>query len=59
MPVQQLNPDGITKPQAYWQVSIASGSRTIYLAGQSALDGNGVPIHEGDLAAQTERVYRK
>ena len=58
MPVQHLNPDGITKPESYWQVAVATGSRTVYVAGQTALDENGVPIHEGDLVAQTERVYR-
>lgn len=57
MPVQHLNPEGITKPASYWQVSVATGSRTVYVAGQTALDENGVPLHEGDLAAQTERVY--
>lgn len=58
MPVQHMNPDGITKPESYWQVAVATGSRTIYIAGQTALDENSVPLHEGDLAAQTERVYR-
>lgn len=39
------------------QVSIASGSRLVFIAGQVAWDAAGITIGEGDLAAQVEQSY--
>ena len=36
MAVELLNPDGLPKPELYRQVAVASGTRTVYLAGQVA-----------------------
>lgn len=58
MAVQVLNPDGIFKPDSYFQASISTGSRIICLSGQVALDKSGNLIGPGDLAKQTEQVYR-
>ena len=33
MPVQLLNPAGLTQPEHYVQVAVATGSRTVYLSG--------------------------
>jgi len=52
-----LNPSGLPRTDVYSQVSIASGSKLIFLAGQVAWDGDGVTIGEGDLAAQVEQCY--
>jgi enamine deaminase RidA (YjgF/YER057c/UK114 family) len=41
----------------YRQVSIASGSKLVFIAGQVAWDADGVTVGEGDLAAQVEQCY--
>lgn len=57
MPVQLLNPDGLPQPEHYRQVAVATGTRTVYLAGQVARDADGTPVGAGDLAAQVEQAY--
>jgi enamine deaminase RidA (YjgF/YER057c/UK114 family) len=55
--VQLINPDGLPKSDVYSQLSVASGSKLVFLAGQVARDADGKPVGEGDLAAQTEQAY--
>lgn len=57
MPVQTLNPDTLPKPRGYAQVSIAEGSRTVFIAGQVARTSDGTPVGAEDLAAQSEQAY--
>lgn len=57
MAVQVINPDGLPKPEVYRQMSIATGSRLVFLAGQVARDADGNKVGEGDLAAQVEQAY--
>jgi enamine deaminase RidA (YjgF/YER057c/UK114 family) len=57
MPVQQLNPDALPKPEVYAQMAVASGSRLVFLAGQVARTADGSPVGAGDLAAQAEQAY--
>lgn len=57
MPVTLLNPDGLPKPEFYRQVAVATGTRTVFMAGQVARDADGQPVGPGDLAAQVEQVY--
>ena len=57
MSIQLFNPDGLPKPDAYRQLSVATGSRTVYLSGQVARDSAGEPVGAGDLAAQVEQAY--
>jgi enamine deaminase RidA (YjgF/YER057c/UK114 family) len=57
MPVELVNPDGLPKPEFYAQVSVATGTRTVYLSGQVARDAEGRPVGAGDLAAQVEQAY--
>lgn len=57
MSVETMNPAGLVTPQHYTQVAIASGSRTVYLAGQVAQDAEGNLVGPGDLAAQTEQAF--
>ena len=57
MTVQLINPDGLPKPDVYRQLSIATGSRLVFLAGQVARDADGRRVGEGDLAAQVEQAY--
>ncbi|NHC15654.1 RidA family protein [Motilibacter deserti] len=57
MPVELLNPDGLPKPEIYRQVAVATGTRTVYLAGQVARNADGEPVGAGDFAAQVEQAY--
>ena len=38
MPVEVRNPEGLPKPDMYRQLSIATGSRLVFIAGQVARD---------------------
>ncbi|MEU9414492.1 RidA family protein [Streptomyces sp. NPDC048272] len=57
MAITLVNPEGLPKIDAYRQVSIATGSRLVFIAGQVAWDADGVTVGQGDLAAQVERCY--
>lgn len=57
MVIELLNPEGLPKPEPYRQVAVASGSRTVFLAGQVARTATGERVGEGDLAAQVEQAY--
>ena len=57
MPIELLNPPGIPAPEFYRQVAVATGTRTVYLAGQVARTADGTPVGPGDLAAQVEQAY--
>lgn len=55
-PIQRLNPDGLYKPAGYRQViTVAPGTRLIYLSGQVPQDSTG-KIIGGDMAVQTRRA---
>ena len=55
--IQRQNPPGLSTPTGYSHVVSARGGRTIYIAGQVALDAKGQLVGEGDLAAQTRQVF--
>ncbi|MEU1278948.1 RidA family protein [Streptomyces sp. NPDC005805] len=57
MAITLVNPDGLPAIDVYRQVAVASGSRTVYIAGQVAWDAEGRTVGEGDLAAQVEQCY--
>ncbi|MBC2907514.1 RidA family protein [Streptomyces cupreus] len=57
MAITLLNPSGLPEIDVYRQVSVASGSKLVFVAGQVAWDDKGVTVGEGDLAAQVERCY--
>jgi enamine deaminase RidA (YjgF/YER057c/UK114 family) len=57
MAITFVNPSGLPKIDVYRQVSIASGSRLIFIAGQVAWDAEGITVGERDLAAQIEQCY--
>ena len=57
MTITFANPSGLPAIDVYKQVSVASGSRLVFVAGQVAWDADGVTIGEGDLAAQVEQSY--
>ncbi|MEV5595251.1 RidA family protein [Streptomyces sp. NPDC052496] len=57
MAITLVNPDGLPKIDVYRQVSIATGSKLVFVAGQVAWDAEGTTVGEGDLAAQVEQCY--
>lgn len=57
MTVRLVNPNGLPKPDVYRQLSIATGSKLVFLAGQVARDAEGRRVGEGDFAAQVEQCY--
>lgn len=58
MTVVRLNPTGLPAGPAYDQVSVATGTRLVSIAGQVARDADGNPVGPGDLAAQVAQSYR-
>lgn len=57
MAITMHNPDGLPKPDVYRQLSVATGSRIVFLAGQVARDADGNRVGEGDFASQVEQAY--
>ncbi|MGW7041460.1 RidA family protein [Streptomyces avermitilis] len=57
MAITLVDPSGLPKIDVYRQVSIATGSKLVFIAGQVAWDADGVTVGEGDLAAQVEQCY--
>ncbi|WP_328770188.1 RidA family protein [Streptomyces sp. NBC_00286] len=57
MSVTLVNPEGLPKPEVYRQLSVATGSKLVFLAGQVARDADGRPVGDGDFAAQVEQCY--
>lgn len=48
-----VNPVAWSVPMGFNQGEVVSGeSRTLYCSGQTAMSGDGVPQHDGDMAAQ-------
>jgi enamine deaminase RidA (YjgF/YER057c/UK114 family) len=59
MPIELLNPPELPVPTAFFQVGVATGvTTTVYVSGQVARTADGSPVGAGDLAAQTDQVYR-
>ncbi|QDX80280.1 enamine deaminase RidA [Denitratisoma sp. DHT3] len=58
MPRQHINPDTLMKMSSYSQVVVASGSRTVYVAGQGAFDSEMRLIGAGDYYAQTVKALQ-
>lgn len=57
MAITLVNPDGLPETDVYRQVSIATGAKLVFIAGQVARDADGATVGEGDLAAQVEQCY--
>lgn len=57
MAITLVDPDGLPETDVYRQVSVGTGSKLVFIAGQVAVDAVGVTVGEGDLAAQVERCY--
>ncbi|MGW4831059.1 RidA family protein [Amycolatopsis japonica] len=57
MSITLVNPAGLPEIPAYRQVSIATGSKLVFIAGQVSWGADGALVGEGDLAAQVEQCY--
>lgn len=57
MTITLMNPDGLPKVDIYKQVSVATGSKLVFMAGQIACDADGNMVGVGDFAAQVEQCY--
>jgi enamine deaminase RidA (YjgF/YER057c/UK114 family) len=53
--VEFLNPPALPEPEHYWQVSVATGSRTVYLSGQVARTADGTPVGPSELPPRSSR----
>ena len=57
MAITLLNPEGLPKTDILHQVSVATGSKLVFIAGQVAWNEDGHTVGEGDFAAQVEQCY--
>ena len=57
MPIQieRMNPPGTSQPTAYTQ--LVRAGKTLYFAGQTAVNEKGELIGKGDMRAQVRQVY--
>ena len=55
MTIERQNPPGLHTPPGYHHVTVSSPGRTLYLAGQCPLTGDGSVVG-GDVLAQTDQV---
>jgi 2-iminobutanoate/2-iminopropanoate deaminase len=52
-----INPPTLAAPTGY-SYAIKKSGTPVFISGQVALDGQGKLVGEGDVAAQTEQVFR-
>ncbi|MEY7974507.1 RidA family protein [Saccharomonospora xinjiangensis] len=57
MSITLINPVGLPEVGSHHQMSVATGSRLIFLAGQVAWNADGDLVGRGDLARQVEQCY--
>ncbi|MFW5867710.1 MAG: RidA family protein [Armatimonadota bacterium] len=54
---REIQPDSVPKPVAEYAMGVeVSGGRTVYVAGQIALDADGNLVGEGDFKTQARQV---
>ncbi len=56
--IRRLNPGELGTPPGYSQIVDVSAGRIIFIAGQTALDGNGELVGKADFPAQAAQVFR-
>lgn len=57
MTVELINPDGLSTPESYSHIAVATGSRLVFVAGQVSEDDRGNLIGPGDFAAQAQQAF--
>jgi enamine deaminase RidA (YjgF/YER057c/UK114 family) len=58
MSVERINPPELQEPQGFVHVSVAQGSKLVFLSGQVGTRQDGTVVAEGDVAAQTAQALR-
>jgi len=56
--LERPRPEGLLHNPTFSQVVVASGTRTIYTAGQVSIDEHGALVGAGDLGAQAVQAMR-
>ena len=56
-PFRIINPPTLATPRGYSHIAEVTGGRTVYIAGQVALDPSGEIVGVGDMRAQMEQVF--
>ena len=59
MTIEKINPPALPSPIGYTQVVATSGTRTIYIAGQVAVDAIGNVVAPGDVIGQAVARVRQ
>src|SRR3954467_12956156 len=57
MAITLVNPEHLPKTDVYHQVSVATGSKLVFIAGQVAVGADGEKVGVGDFAAQVQQAY--
>lgn len=57
MTLTNINPPALPVPKGYTQVVATTGTRTIYVAGQVAVDAIGNVVAPGDVIGQARRAF--
>jgi len=57
MTLHLINPESLPAPLTYTHAVIATGTRTVFIAGQEPEDAWGDLVGSGDLAAQARQVF--
>jgi enamine deaminase RidA (YjgF/YER057c/UK114 family) len=55
--ITRINPPELGIPPGYSQIVDVNAGRIIFIAGQTALDGEGNVVGKSDFAAQAEQVF--
>jgi enamine deaminase RidA (YjgF/YER057c/UK114 family) len=56
--IRRLNPPDLGPPPGYSQVVEVQASRIVFIAGQTALDKDGMLVGKDDFIAQANQVFR-
>lgn len=54
--IDRINPPELARPSGFTHAVVATGGRTVHLAGQTALDPTGRVVGVGDVVAQFDRA---
>ena len=54
----RVNPSGLPRPSGFNHAVVSEGGRIVWLAGQTALDADGVIVAPGDVVTQFEQALR-
>lgn len=57
MALEFIQPDGLPTPESYTHAVVATGTTTVYVAGQVAEDADGNLVAPGDFAAQAKQAF--